>query len=112
MPLLPPPPAPTGVTAKIVDGKVTVGWNPVPGAVHYNVKRSGAPGGLFSTRGITTDKTTWTDDRNELSRTGNNWCRVTAVNAGGDGAPSAAVNASGVAAPAVSAGAQVEPASE
>jgi beta-galactosidase len=45
---LPPSAAPTGVTAIPGNGRVTVGWDIVPGATTYNVWRSTNPGGPYT----------------------------------------------------------------
>jgi TatA/E family protein of Tat protein translocase len=40
--------APTGITAKIGHGQVTLSWNASAGASNYNVKRSGTSGGPYA----------------------------------------------------------------
>ncbi len=45
---VPPPAAPTGLTAAPGDGQVTLAWNVVPGAVDYRVRRSTTSGGPYS----------------------------------------------------------------
>ena len=41
--------APANLTAKVGDARVTVSWQPVPGAATYNVKRGINPGGPYTT---------------------------------------------------------------
>jgi beta-galactosidase len=45
---LPPPAAPTGVSAVGSDGQITVSWDIVPGAITYNLFRSTKPGGPYT----------------------------------------------------------------
>ena len=45
---LPPPPAPTGLTVAVNDARVAVGWNLVPGATGYNLKRATTSGGSYT----------------------------------------------------------------
>ena len=49
-----PPPTPTGVTATAGNDAVTLSWTASAGAVSYNVERSTASGGPFSTVGTPT----------------------------------------------------------
>src|SRR6185503_1443816 len=43
-----PPAAPSGFTATVWLGQVSLKWTPVPGATIYRVKRSSAPGGPYT----------------------------------------------------------------
>jgi len=45
---LPPPAAPTGLVAIPGNARVTVGWDIVPGASTYNLRRSTVPGGPYT----------------------------------------------------------------
>ena len=98
-PGVPPPSAPAGVTAIPADSaEVTVGWNPVGGAVSYNIYYSqGATVDTMGTKviGATSPKTIGS------LTTGVQWAFcVTAVNAGGQ----SAISAVAIATPAASNG--------
>jgi regulation of enolase protein 1 (concanavalin A-like superfamily) len=49
MPVITPPPIPTGLNATAGDATVTLNWNPANNATGYNVKRSTTNGGSYST---------------------------------------------------------------
>ncbi len=56
-----PPPAPTALTAMAGVGQVNLSWSPDSVATGYNVKRSNAPGGPYTTVGANVGGTSYID---------------------------------------------------
>ncbi|MDW8307760.1 MAG: malectin domain-containing carbohydrate-binding protein [Verrucomicrobiales bacterium] len=86
-----PPAAPTGLTATVGNGRVTLTWNPVAFANTYRVKRSTVSGGPYTVIASNLVVTTY----NDVSFTPGTtyYYRVSAVNALGEGPNSAQVSA-------------------
>lgn len=91
------PLAPQNLQASILNSSVVLTWNSVAGATSYNVKRSSASGGPFTTIASNITVTNFTDSTSVLDV--NYFYVVSAVNVGGESANSTAVSAmpSGVA---------------
>lgn len=80
------PPAPAGLTASAGNGFISLAWSPAVGATNYNIKRSCAGGGPYTTIGSAT-MTNYTDMA-VTNRTGYYYV-VSAVNSVGEGSNSA-----------------------
>jgi hypothetical protein len=76
-----PPSTPTGVSASVADGEVTVSWNAVAGASSYNVFRTVGSDGTYSKVGVSTSSP-YTET---VTSTGTYYYRVSTVSAGGFG---------------------------
>lgn len=84
------PPPPSGLTAAAGDSQVALNWNTAAGASSYNVKRSTASGGPYTTIGTaTTGSFTDTTAANGTTY----YYVVSAVNSSGESANSAEVSA-------------------
>lgn len=92
--------APTGLAAAARSGQVTLTWSAPGGAVSYNVYRGTSPGGESPTP-IATGLTALTYTDTGLSDGTTYYYTVTAVDAGGESAPSAEVSATPKAPPRV-----------
>lgn len=57
-----PPEVPTGLKAESGDGRVTLSWDPVAGAVEYNLYRTELPGGRYVVAGEALVETSFTDE--------------------------------------------------
>jgi hypothetical protein len=86
-----PPAAPTGLSATVGNGKVTLTWNPVGFASAYKVKRSTASGGPYGVIASNLVVTTYDDMAFTPGTT--YYYRVSASNALGEGPDSATVSA-------------------
>ena len=86
-----PPPAPTGLTATVGSGKVTLNWNPAPLASSYRVKRSTVNGGPYAVIASNVVSAFWNDQVFTPGVT--YYYRVSAVNAAGESPDSAPVSA-------------------
>jgi len=86
-----PPAAPTGLTATVGNGRVTLAWNPVAFANTYNVKRATVSGGPYTVIASNLVVTTYDDVSFTPGTT--YYYRVSAVNALGEGPNSAQVSA-------------------
>jgi fibronectin type 3 domain-containing protein len=85
------PPAPTGLTATAGNGQVSLSWAASAGATGYNVKRSTAQGGPYTTIAANVAGTSYTDTGVTNSTT--YYYVVSALNANGESANSAEVSA-------------------
>ncbi|WP_282940085.1 S-layer homology domain-containing protein [Paenibacillus sp. RC67] len=83
--------APTGLTATAGDGKVALTWNTVTGATYYNVKRSTAANGTYTTVGLQLNTNSFSDG-SALNGT-TYYYTVTAGNIRGESAVAGPVNA-------------------
>jgi fibronectin type 3 domain-containing protein len=81
-PLGNPPPPPTGLSATPGNAQVTLSWNASTGAASYNVKRSTASGGPYST--IATGVTTTSYTNTNLTNGTTYFYVVSAVNSAGE----------------------------
>ncbi len=86
-----PPAAPTGLSATVGNGRVTLAWNPVAFATGYNVKRATAGGGPYSV--IASNRVLTTYDDVSFTPGTTYYYRVSALNALGEGPDSATVSA-------------------
>jgi hypothetical protein len=86
-----PPPAPTGLTATPGDTRVTLTWNAASGATGYNVKRSAASGGPYTTIATGVSATGYTDA--PVANGTTYYYVVSAVNAAGESPNSSEVSA-------------------
>ena len=86
-----PPPVPTGLTAAPGDGQVALTWNASSGATSYNVKRSAASGGPYTTIALGVTAPSYTDTTVANGTT--YYYVVSAVNAAGESPDSAEVSA-------------------
>jgi hypothetical protein len=89
------PPAPTGITAKPGDSKVTLSWDAVSGAIGYNVKGSTASGGPYGLLAVLFPHTTIV--HSSLTNGVAYFYVVSAVNSVGEGPDSLEVSATPVA---------------
>ena len=98
-----PPAAPAGLTAAMGSASVSLAWSAVSGATSYNVKRSTASGGPYTTVSAAGAVTGTTYYDGGLTNGTAYYYVVTAVGTGGEGAPSnqasATPTASGLASP-------------
>jgi alpha-L-fucosidase len=85
------PAAPGSLLAVAGDRQVTLSWNTIYGATGYNVKRSPAGNGAYSTVATNVANHTFTDAN--LTNGTTYYYVVSAINAGGEGTNSAAVGA-------------------
>jgi fibronectin type 3 domain-containing protein len=102
---LAPPPAPTGLKGRHGDGRVTIQWDPAPGATHYRLKRATDRSGPWDTI-ATTPRTTFADTG--LTNGTTYFYMVRAANAGGKSAYSARLRATPLAPPAAPADLRAE----
>lgn len=91
-----PPATPTNVSAVVEENTVNLSWNAVPGAISYNVKRSGSTGHETTVASISTLSSVWpvsnefTDSEPVAGTT--NFYEVSAINTNGESANSQEVN--------------------
>lgn len=86
------PTAPTGVAATAGDSQVTLGWDIVPGATTYNVRRATSSGGPYNTMVVTNTADLGVVDTNVVNGT-TYYYVVTAINAAGQSVNSVEVSA-------------------
>jgi hypothetical protein len=86
---LPPPSAPTGLSAAAGNSQVTISWNASVGAAGYNVKRSTTSNGETTINQVT--GTIYTDS--QLANGKTYYYEVSAINSGGESANSPDVSA-------------------
>ena len=96
-PAVPPPPAPAGLTANVVDSQVALTWPSSSGATSYNVKRSTTNGNGFAPI-LNTTGTNFTDSG--LTNGTTYYYVVSAVSSAGEGANSNQASATPVSGPA------------
>jgi len=87
----PAPSAPTGLTATPGDGRVALTWTASSGAASYNVKRSAASGGPYTTIATGVSTTSYTDTTVANGTT--YYYVISAVNAAGESPDSSEVSA-------------------
>jgi hypothetical protein len=86
-----PPPAPSGLTATVGSGNVTLNWTATPFATSYNVKRSTTSGGTYSIIASNLNQTTFINT-SYTPNTTYYYC-VSAINAFGESTNSSKVSA-------------------
>src|SRR5262249_47736907 len=85
------PSAPTGLTATVSDGQVSLSWNPSTGASSYNVKRADVSGGPYTTIATGVVDTAYIDGN--VVNDSTYYYVVSAVNSAGESPDSAEVSA-------------------
>lgn len=103
-PVVPPPAAPTSLSATAGNASVTLTWGSSSGATSYNVKRSTVSGGSYTVVSTSGAVTTTRYSDTAVANGTTYYYVVSAVNAGGEGANSAQTSALPVAPPTVPTG--------